>query len=43
MYYLLKRFFDKGLFSVRKIKAAVKLRWITKEQFEEITGEKYED
>lgn len=38
---MIKRNFDKGLWSVAMVKVAVKKGVITKEQFKEITGEEY--
>ena len=38
---MIKNNFDKGLWSVAMVKVAVKKGVITKEQFKEITGEKY--
>lgn len=41
-YELVKQNFKRGLYSVMQVKVAVKAGVITPEQFEEITGEKYE-
>jgi uncharacterized XkdX family phage protein len=38
----IKKNFDRGLWSIVMVKTAVKKGIITKEQFAEITGEKYE-
>ena len=38
---MIKKNFDKGLWSVAMVKVAVKKGVITKEQFKEITGEEY--
>ena len=38
---MIKKNFDKGLWSVAMVKIAVKKGVITKEQFKEITGQKY--
>ena len=40
-YKMIKRNFEKGLWSVAMVKVAVKKGVITKEQFKEITGETY--
>lgn len=40
-YQLIKKNYDKGLWSKVMVKMAVKKGVITKEQFEEITKEKY--
>lgn len=36
-----KDFFDKGFWDIARVRNAVIKGWITAEQFEEITGEKY--
>jgi hypothetical protein len=41
-YEIVKRNFDRGLWDAVTVKIYVKLRVITAEQFEEITGQKYE-
>ena len=41
MFPTLKRLYDLKLFDKTKIAESVKANWITKEQYEEITGEKY--
>ena len=38
---LVKTFYDKGLWSITRVKNAVVKNWITEEQFKEITGEDY--
>jgi uncharacterized XkdX family phage protein len=40
-YKMIKRNFEKGLWSLAMVKMAVKKGVITKEQFKEITGEEY--
>lgn len=37
-----KKYYDDKLWSIDRVRAAVG-KWITREEFEEITGEKYED
>lgn len=37
-----KSYYENGLWSLNVVKAAVEKEWITAEEFEEITGEKYE-
>ena len=39
---MIKRNYDKGLWTVQMVKMAVRKGVITKEQFKEITGEIYE-
>ena len=41
MFPTLKRLYVLGLFDKVKIAESVKVNWITKEQYTEITGEKY--
>ena len=41
MFTTLKRLYDLKLFDKQKIIESVKCNWITKEQYEEITGEEY--
>lgn len=36
-----KKFFDKGLWSVSRVRDAVAKKWITTEEFESITGIPY--
>ena len=38
---LVKTYYDKGLWSITRVKNAVVKNWITEEQFKEITGEDY--
>lgn len=43
MYYsIIKRFYDLGVYSLAKVKDFVKAGVISPEQYEEITGQKYE-
>lgn len=37
-----KSYFDRGLWSVSRVRDAVEKEWINPEEFEEITGEVYE-
>ena len=41
-YETVKGFFDRGLWKLSRVKDAVKMGWITAEEFREITGEDYE-
>lgn len=41
MFTTLKHLYDLKLFDKQKIIESVKCNWITKEQYEEITGEEY--
>ena len=43
MFPTLKRLYDLGLFDKVKIAESVKMNWITKEQYKEITGEELEE
>lgn len=36
-----KKWYDRGLWSVARVRKAVACRWITADEFEEITGEEY--
>lgn len=36
-----KNYFDKGLWNIDRVKNAVVKKWITAEEFKEITGEDY--
>ena len=36
-----KKFYDKGFWTIDMVRNAVVKGWITEEEFEEITGEKY--
>ena len=38
-----KKYFDNGLWDIRRVKNAVEKGWITAEEFEEITHAPYED
>lgn len=38
-----KTYYDKGLWSVAMVRNAVVKGWITAEEFEEITGEDYDE
>lgn len=38
---LVKKYYDKGLWNITRVKNAVVKSWITEEQFKEITGEDY--
>ncbi len=38
-----KRYYDDGLWSMKKVRNAVVMGWITEEEFLEITGEPYEE
>lgn len=38
-----KYYYDAGLWSIQRVRDAVVKCWITAEQFEEITGEPYEE
>lgn len=40
---LVKRYYDDGLWSIKKVRNAVVKEWITAEEFFEITGEVYEE
>ena len=39
---LVKRYYDRGLWNEYRVRMAVVKGWITPEEYEEITGEKYE-
>ena len=41
-YLKVKRYYDKGLWDKERVKAAVG-KWITADEYENITGEKYEE
>ena len=41
-YSLVKNYYDKGLWSKKRVRDAVIKEWITEEEYEEITGEVYE-
>ena len=38
-----KNYYDKGLWSIERVRQAVVKGWITEEEFTEITGEPYEE
>lgn len=38
-----KNYYERGLWSIHRVRDAVAKEWITPEQFEEITGEPYND
>lgn len=38
-----KGYYDRGLWNIGRVRDAVVKNWITPEQFEEITGEPYND
>lgn len=38
---MVKNYFDKGLWSITRVRNAVVKGWITAEEFKEITDEKY--
>ena len=40
---LVKRHFDEGFWSIKKVRNAVVKGWITAEEFQEITGEVFSD
>lgn len=42
-YNLVKRYYDLGVWSIKKVKKAVVHGWITEEEFELITGEPYSE
>ena len=42
-YMKVKMYYDRGLWSIDKVRNAVVKGWITAEEFEEITGEAYEE
>lgn len=37
-----KNYYDRGLWSISRVRDSVEKEWITPEEFEEITGEIYE-
>lgn len=43
MFPTLKRLYELKLFDKNKIAESVKIKWITKEQYKEITGEELEE
>ena len=42
-YSLVKNYYDKGLWSKKRVHDAVIKGWITEEEYEEITGEVYKE
>lgn len=40
-YEIVKRYFDRGLWSKQRVAKAVECNWITEAEYEEITGEPY--
>jgi hypothetical protein len=42
-YNKVKNYYDKGLWTITQVKNAVIKNWITEEEFQEITGQEYED
>ena len=40
-FYLVKGYYDSGMWSNKAVRNAVKKGWITAEEYEEITGEVY--
>lgn len=42
-YAKVKKYYDKGLWTISMVADAVEKGWITAEEFEEITGQPYED
>lgn len=40
---LVKKYYDEGLWSAKKVRNAVIKGWITEEEFTEITGEPFEE
>ena len=40
-YQKVKKYYDSGLWNVKMVRNAVGKKWITAEEFEEITGMKY--
>ncbi|MBQ6398856.1 MAG: XkdX family protein [Clostridia bacterium] len=41
-YLKVKKYYDDGRWSLKKVRDAVRAGWITPEEFTEITGEEYE-
>lgn len=42
-YNLVKKYYEQGLWSKRRVHDAVKKSWITADEYKEITGEEYEE
>lgn len=40
-FHKVKEYYDKGLWNIQRVRNAVVKKWITAEEFEEITGESY--
>lgn len=40
-YETVKKWYDKGLWSIARVRRAVACKWITADEFKEITGEEY--
>lgn len=40
---MVKSFYTRGLWNVKRVRDAVVKEWITKEEYKEITGEEYGD
>lgn len=40
-YETVKKWYDRGLWSVTRVRKAVVCKWITADEFKEITGEEY--
>lgn len=38
-----KRYYDTGLWPINRVRDAVAKNWIAPEEYEEITGERYDD
>lgn len=41
-YKTVKDFFDRGLWKINRVRDAVKMAWITAEEFRDITGEDFD-
>jgi uncharacterized XkdX family phage protein len=42
-YDIVKDFYDRGKWSIKRVRNAVIKRWITKDEYKEITGEDYSE
>ncbi len=42
MYRIVERYYKMGLFPLEKVKQSVAIKWITEEEYKEITGFDYE-
>ena len=40
-YAIVKKWYDRGLWSIARVRKAVVCKWITADEFKEITGEEY--